>query len=79
MLDKEPIKYRKIWIIFSVLFILSVPWYFPVGTYKPIIFGVPYWGWLILLVSVGFSITISYTITKLWRSNEAEDGKIKDE
>ncbi|SEQ70852.1 hypothetical protein [Piscibacillus halophilus] len=70
MLKKEPIKNRKLWITFGILFILSVPWYFPTGSYDPIILGVPYWAWIIILVSLAFSVTITYAIKNLWISDE---------
>lgn len=67
---KEPIKNGKLWIIFGVLFLLSVPWYLPVGSYKPLILGIPYWGWIVLLVSLAFSATITYAIKYLWITEE---------
>ncbi|ASN04500.1 hypothetical protein [Virgibacillus necropolis] len=74
---KEPIKNGKLWIIFGVLFLLSVPWYLPVGSYKPLILGIPYWGWIVILVSLAFSATITYAIKYLWITEE--DPNMKEE
>ncbi|WP_188456236.1 hypothetical protein [Virgibacillus oceani] len=75
-LKKEPIKNVKLWIVLGVLFLLSVPWYLPVGSYKPIIFGLPYWGWIIILDSIAISATITYAFLFLWKV-EGEDTNTK--
>lgn len=74
---KEPIKNGKLWVVFGVLFLLSVPWYLPVGSYKPLILGIPYWGWIVILVSLAFSATITYAIKYLWITEE-EDSNFKE-
>lgn len=71
-LIKEPIKSGKLWIVLGVLFLLSVPWYLPAGSYKPIFFGLPYWVWIILLDSLALSITLTYALKRLWVSTEDE-------
>ncbi|ASK62497.1 hypothetical protein CFK37_10225 [Virgibacillus phasianinus] len=75
---KEPIKNGKLWIVFGVLFLLSVPWYLPEGSYKPLILGIPYWGWIVLLVSLAFSATITYAIKYLWIT-EGDDSNYKED
>ncbi|WP_174614507.1 hypothetical protein [Virgibacillus ihumii] len=69
-IKKEPIKNWKLWVVFGVLFLLSVPWYLPTGSYKPVILGIPYWGWIVLIVSVAFSATITFAIKRLWVTEE---------
>ncbi|WP_099156992.1 hypothetical protein [Virgibacillus ndiopensis] len=76
---KEPIKNGKLWIVFGVLFLLSVPWYLPEGSYKPLFLGIPYWGWIIILVSVAFSATITYAIKYLWITEEEDSNYKEDE
>ncbi|MDQ0158152.1 hypothetical protein [Alkalibacillus salilacus] len=72
MFKKEPIKNVKLWIVLGILFLASVPWYLPAGSYEPIILGIPYWGWIVLIVSVAISATLTYAINKLWISEETE-------
>ncbi|WP_394810761.1 hypothetical protein [Alkalibacillus aidingensis] len=78
MFKKEPIKNGKLWIIFGILFVLSVPWYLPTGSYDPIILGIPYWAWIILLVSIAFSATITYAIKNLWVTDEDFEEEVEN-
>ncbi len=75
MLKKEPIKNIKLWLWLAFLFIVSVPWYLPVGSYEPIILGVPYWAWIVLFASLALSATVTYAIKKLWVSDESEENE----
>jgi len=65
---KEPIKSWKLWVVLGILFFLAVPWYLPVGSYEPIIFGIPYWAWIVLFVSIAISATITFAIKFLWKT-----------
>lgn len=78
MRKKEPIKHKKIWIVLVILYVLSVPWYLPKGTYTPIIFGIPYWGWIVLGVSLAISITLTYVIKKYWHLSDEENEDKED-
>src|SRR5699024_11373563 len=62
---KEPIKSWKLLVVLGILFFLAVPWYLPVGSYEPIIFGIPYWAWIVLFVSIAISATIDRKSTRL--------------
>lgn len=76
---KEPIKNWKIWIVLIVLYIMSVPWYFPEGSYNPIILGVPYWAIIIMGVSLAISITLTYILKNCWQmADEEEIGEEKE-
>ncbi len=62
---KEPARVW-IWTIFAVLLFLCVPYGF-VGTYQPLIFGIPLWFLLTLSASLvlnGFTI---YVVLRHWR------------
>lgn len=76
-LVKEPIKNGKLWIVLGVLFFLSVPWYLPTGSYKPMILGLPYWAWIILLDTLALSITLTIALKKLWitETDKTEEGE----
>lgn len=70
---KEPIKNWKMWIVLVILFAFCVPWYFPAGTYEPIIFGVPYWVLAVLGASVAVSIALTYILKNCWQMTDEEE------
>lgn len=72
---KEPIKNGKLWIVFGIIFLLSFPWYLPTGSYKPLILGIPYWAWIILLVSIALSAFLTYAIQYQWQMEDDETVK----
>ncbi|HET7578312.1 MAG TPA: hypothetical protein VFK33_03450 [Bacillales bacterium] len=76
---KEPIKNRKLWIILGIIFVLNVPWYFPTGSYKPLIWGIPYWAWIIIIMSVIFSAFLTYVFKYEWNLVEEEESSRKGE
>ncbi|MBY7144302.1 hypothetical protein KFZ56_14855 [Virgibacillus sp. NKC19-3] len=76
---KEPIKSWKLWVVFTILFLLSVPWYLPEGSYEPLFLGIPYWAWIILFVSIAFSVTITFAIKYLWITEEEEESAHKED
>ncbi|SDK87043.1 hypothetical protein [Lacicoccus qingdaonensis] len=70
---KEPIKNYKVWIGFLIIFILLNPWYFPSGGEPVLIFGVPLWALVIILMSIVLSLYITYVIHFHWDTDEDED------
>ncbi|MEI3605288.1 hypothetical protein SPD48_06245 [Pseudogracilibacillus sp. SE30717A] len=70
---KEPIKNWKIWIVLITLYVFSVPWYFPTGSFNPIIFGVPYWAIVIMGVSLAISITLTFILKYCWQMADEEE------
>lgn len=75
---KEPIKNPKVWVIIGILIALITPWYFPAGSYHPLIFGVPYWAWIIIAASLLLSAFLSYVLKYQWQLEEdieEEEGK----
>lgn len=75
---KEPIKNYKIWLGFLVIFILLTPWYFPSGGEPVLIFGVPLWALVIILMSVVLSLYITYVIRYHWDTEDEEDIREED-
>jgi hypothetical protein len=75
---KEPIKNGKLWIVFGIIFLLSFPWYLPAGSYKPLILGMPYWAWIVLIVSLALSAFLTYAIKFQWHM-EDEETNVKEE
>lgn len=76
---KEPIKNWKIWVVLAVLFILSVPWYLPAGSYEPLIFGIPYWAYIIMGISLAISFTLSYILKNHWHMVDEEDQELEED
>jgi hypothetical protein len=76
---KEPIKNRKIWIILGVITLLIVPWYLPTGSYKPLIFGIPYWALIVIVMSLILSAFLSYVIKHEWQIEEDDEEQVKGE
>ncbi|UJL45711.1 hypothetical protein KFZ58_15160 [Virgibacillus sp. NKC19-16] len=73
---REPIKSKKLWIVLGILFLLSFPWYLPAGSYEPLIYGIPYWAWIVLIVSIAISATLTFAIKNLWITDEDDsDGE----
>lgn len=66
----EPVKNPKLVIVFLILVALTVPWYFPKGTYEPIFFGFPYWAMISLIMSIALAVFLSWTIENRWDENE---------
>ena len=63
---KEPIRNGKLWLVFGLLFFLSVPWYLPVGSFEPVILGFPYWVIIVLLGSAAISLFLTYVLKYEW-------------
>jgi hypothetical protein len=68
---KEPIKSKKVWAIIIGIFLLCVPWYLPVGS-SFIIFGAPYWGWIVVLASLAMSAYLTYVLQNEWEIEDDE-------
>ncbi|MCD2138053.1 MULTISPECIES: hypothetical protein [Salinicoccus] len=75
---KEPIKNKKIWLGFLVIFIMLNPWYFPSGGEPVLIYGVPLWAIVIIIMSIVLSLYITYVIHYHWDTlDEEENGEEK--
>ena len=70
---KEPIRKKWIWIALLLIVIGNVPWYLPIGSYEPLIFGVPYWALIILAFSLFLCGFLSWVTLKEWDIVEAEE------
>lgn len=68
----EPIRKKRVWIGFVVLFALINPWYFPAGISSSLIMGVPLWALIILLASLALSIFITWVVLTQWHTDSDE-------
>jgi len=71
----EPVKKPSVWIGFLILFALVNPWYFPAGSWSPLIMGIPYWALIILLVSLALALFITWVVLRQWETGADEDGE----
>jgi len=72
----EPVKKPLVWIGFIILFALINPWYFPAGSWSPLLFGIPYWALIILVASLSLSIFITWVVMTQWETGADEDEEL---
>lgn len=75
---KEPIRKKWIWIVMVLILVGNVPWYLPVGTVTPIIFGFPYWAFISLIFSLILCGYLSWLCLHEWHiveDIEKEEGQ----
>ncbi|WP_213950862.1 hypothetical protein [Tepidanaerobacter syntrophicus] len=62
---KEPM---RLWIIITwiILVILAIPWFYPTGSYEPLIWGIPYWFLISLIALIILESFEYYVVTKQW-------------
>ncbi|QDI91919.1 hypothetical protein EPH95_12640 [Salicibibacter halophilus] len=70
---KEPALKPWIWIIMGLLVVFNAPWYFPEGSIEPIIFGLPYWGLISIILSLLLCAYLSWLCTTQWNIIEDEE------
>ena len=71
--SKEPVKSPLVWIVFVVVFAAINPWYFPAGSFEPLIWGVPYWAWIILAASLALSVFVTWVVCCQWDMGADDD------
>ncbi|MFC0267526.1 hypothetical protein [Kushneria aurantia] len=68
----EPVRKRRVWIGFTLLFVLINPWYFPAGMATSLIFGIPLWALIVLAASLMLSVFISWVVMTQWHTDSDE-------
>jgi len=64
---REPIHSPWFWAWLGFLLLAGVPWYLPLGSVHPVLWGVPYWVWLSVGLSLVFGFSIRWGCLRLWR------------
>lgn len=64
---REPAKSPLFWVLWTLLILLSVPWYFPPKTYEPLIGGLPLWVIVVMIVNVMYAVFVTVSAYKFWR------------
>lgn len=57
----------------GIILLGNVPWYFSVGSYEPLILGLPYWGFIIIIFSVLLCAYLSWLCIHQWNIVEDEE------
>lgn len=68
----EPVRKRRVWMGFIVLFVLINPWYFASDAGSTRLMGIPLWALTILGASLALSVFITWTINTQWRTDSDE-------
>lgn len=75
---KEPIQFKKMWLIFIIIALVSVPWYFPEGAIQSVILGFPLWGFISLVASIALSIFLGYFINNCWDMESIKEDQVEE-
>ena len=73
-LAREPRKVGWVWLVYLVLYAVTIPWYWPAGYRGPLIVGLPLWvvvSLLGVLLLAGFS---AWVIFRYWQEDEKGEG-----
>lgn len=65
MPPKEPVRWW-IWTTIAILLFFCVPYFF-VGTYEPLVFGIPLWFLTVLVASLALTGFTTYVVVRQWR------------
>ncbi|QQK81807.1 hypothetical protein HUG20_01200 [Salicibibacter cibi] len=63
----------------GLLIIFNAPWYLPEGSIEPMIFGIPYWALISLLLSLLLSAYLSWVCLTQWNVIEEEEANNEEE
>lgn len=66
-----------IWTIIALLIFFCVPYFF-VGTYEPLVFGVPLWFLTVLLAALALTAFTMYIVLRQWRLAATRLGEEED-
>lgn len=69
-LPDEPTRHPWIWLVYVVLFGLSIPWYLPRSESPAIWFGFPYWVVLSLAATAGIAAFTAFVFHRYWVDEE---------
>ncbi len=73
---KEPAQ-AWIWVVVAILLFFCVPYFF-VGTYEPLVLGLPFWFLTVLAASLALVVFTVYVILREWRLAAAVLGEEED-
>ncbi|MFB4163866.1 hypothetical protein ACE1TI_08485 [Alteribacillus sp. JSM 102045] len=75
---KEPVRKPWIWIVMGLLVLFNAPWYLPVGSMEPYIFGLPYWAWISIILSISLCGYLSWLCLHEWHVVEDLEEEMKE-
>lgn len=63
---EEPLRHAWIWVVYLVLYALSIPWYWPPGERPSLWFGLPSWIVVSILATAGIAVFTVFVIQRYW-------------
>lgn len=80
---REPIRFAWFWAGAFALVSAGSPWYLRQGSLEPVFFGLPYWVWISVVLSLVFCVYVRWACLRLWslvedredRGPESPDGE----
>ncbi len=76
---EEPSRHWWIWLVYVVLFALSIPWYLPKGSTPQIWWGLPRWVIASLLAALGIALFTAFVVNRYWRDAEPSARATREE
>jgi glucan phosphoethanolaminetransferase (alkaline phosphatase superfamily) len=69
----EPRSHPWIWVVYLLLFSVSVPWYLPAGAPPRLWFGLPHWVVLSLAAYLSIAVFTAYVVATYWSVPPTDD------
>lgn len=66
----EPARRWWIWLVYTLLFGASIPWYLPPDSTPRIWLGLPHWVVISLLATIGIALFTVVVVNRYWREAE---------
>ena len=73
-LVQEPRKVRWVWLVYLLLYAVTIPWYWPANYRGPLIAGFPLWVFATLGGVLGLAIFTVWVIFNYWQGEEGGEG-----
>lgn len=61
---------RGVWPALAVILALCTPWWVPQSWVEPVVWGLPFWGLLMVGAFTGLAAFIAWAYVGLWRDDE---------
>jgi len=75
----QPYQHLWIWLVYLLLFSLSVPWYLPKGASPKVWLGLPHWVVISLSAIIGVALFTVFVVYRYWSDDEALSKKSETE
>jgi hypothetical protein len=69
---EEPLKHPWVWLVYVLLYGLSIPWYLAPGSAPSLWLGVPHWIVVSVLATLGVALFTVFVIARYWTDSDDE-------